>query len=268
MAACPLTSNERRAWHDDGFFVRRQQFGAAELVALRESVEQAAAAIALRAPEGAAYALDGHRFVDCGHTTVQFEHQPGSTALRVIEPLAEHHPALAQLLGDERLVVPMQALVGSRQLAHWTDKLNLKRPGEGSGFGWHQDAPYWVHDCAHVARLPNVMLLLDDADTTNGCLRIVRGSHRGGILDGRSDGTQLAGFYTHQRHVDPRQNVAVAAPAGSLVFFSPFVIHGSEPNCSARPRRAYIATYQPGGHPNLKARRVWNLPDLKNSRED
>jgi ectoine hydroxylase-related dioxygenase (phytanoyl-CoA dioxygenase family) len=41
-------------------------------------------------------------------------------------------------------------------------------------------------------------------------------------------------------------------PAGSLVFFSPHTVHGSEPNTSKQQRRACVLTYQPGGHRMFK----------------
>jgi ectoine hydroxylase len=50
----------------------------------------------------------------------------------------------------------------------------------------------------------------------------------------------------------------MAAPAGSLLFFSPHVVHGSPPNRSDRPRRALIMTYQPAGNRMLKLPRVRN----------
>jgi ectoine hydroxylase-related dioxygenase (phytanoyl-CoA dioxygenase family) len=34
--------------------------------------------------------------------------------------------------------------------------------------------------------------------------------------------------------------------AGSLLFFSPSLVHGSAPNASSEPRRALIFTYQRG----------------------
>ena len=37
-------------------------------------------------------------------------------------------------------------------------------------------------------------------------------------------------------------------PAGSLLFFHPSVVHGSEPNGSDELRRALLYTYQPGGN--------------------
>ena len=88
----------------------------------------------------------------------------------------------------------MKQLVPSERLGLWTAKLNFKHPRVGSGFGWHQDAPYWIHDSDHVEKLPNVMVMFDDAARSNGCLRVIDGSHRAGCLPGCDDGRQLAGF--------------------------------------------------------------------------
>jgi len=49
------------------------------------------------------------------------------------------------------------------------------------------------------------------------------------------------------------------APAGSLVFFDPHSIHGSEPNRSSNPRRAMVLTYQPADYPMLKTGEVRNI---------
>jgi ectoine hydroxylase-related dioxygenase (phytanoyl-CoA dioxygenase family) len=48
-------------------------------------------------------------------------------------------------------------------------------------------------------------------------------------------------------------------PAGSLVFFNPHIVHGSEPNESDKPRRAFIMTYQPGNNPMLKSGLIDNI---------
>jgi hypothetical protein len=257
-----LTEGEARAWREDGFFLRPACFDADELAVLRDAAETAARTAAARVrDQGRTYFLDGKRFVDVGHVTVQFEHSPGSETIRVIEPVAELEPRLEALVEDPRLTEPVRGLLGTRDLALWTDKLNLKRAGEGSGFGWHQDAPYWTHACAHPDRLPNVYVALDAADAANGCLRVVRGSHRAGALPWTDDGTQLGGFYTDPARVDRSREVLLEVPAGSLVFFDPWLVHGSGPNGSATARRALVVTYQPGGHPTLKARRLRPVPD-------
>jgi ectoine hydroxylase-related dioxygenase (phytanoyl-CoA dioxygenase family) len=46
--------------------------------------------------------------------------------------------------------------------------------------------------------------------------------------------------------------VLAAVPAGSLIFFSPHTVHGSQPNASEQKRRAVVLTYQPAGHRMFK----------------
>lgn len=254
-----LTSREAHLYECDGFVVRHDVFSQAEIGALRGAVERAAAAALRLSERGDTYVLDGKRFVDAGYTTIQFERAPAADTIRVIEPVHHLDPTLDALIEDVRIVEPMRGLVGSDRIALWTDKLNLKRPREGSGFGWHQDSPYWIHDSPHVDRLPNVMLALDDATEANGCFRIIRGSHTRGCLPGIDDGSQLGGFYTDPEHFDECAQVALELKAGSLVFFSPHVVHGSQANRSDQPRRALVLTYQPSDHPMLKSRRLRNV---------
>jgi ectoine hydroxylase-related dioxygenase (phytanoyl-CoA dioxygenase family) len=253
-----LSAGERSRFAEDGFLIREQILTGSEIAALRDAAEHTVAAALAAAAHSHTYALDGNRFVDTEGVTVQFEHRPGSASARVVEPAHVFDPRWEHLVDDDRLVHPMCDLVGSDRVALWTDKLNLKRPWEGSGFRWHQDSPYWMHDCGHVDRLPNVMVTLDDADADNGCLGVIRGSHHRGMLPGTADGTQLGGFFTHPGCFDEADQVLLAVPAGSLVFFSPHAVHGSAPNRSSRARRAWIVTYQPADQPMLKVPRVRN----------
>lgn len=247
-----LSLEERRAYREDGFFVRLHAFGDAELVALRDAAERAAARAEQAARGGCGYRIDGHRYVDAAGCTIQLEHRPGSPAIRVIEPFHHLDLRLERLIEDPRLVEPMRDLVGAPRIALFTDKLNLKRPREGSLFRWHQDSPYWVFSCAHVDRCPNVFVALDDATLENGCLRVVRGSHRRGILPGLEGEGRLGPLFTDPRGFDASDQVSAELPAGSLLFFSPHTVHGSEENRSDRPRRAFVLTYQPAGHPMFK----------------
>ena len=146
----------------------------------------------------------------------------------------------------------MRDLVGADEVSLFTDKLNLKRPREGSRFRWHQDSPYWAHFCSHLDRLPNVMVALDDASEQNGCFRVVAGSHKRGLLPGLDGEGRLGPLFTDPRHFDESRQVLAEVPAGSLVFFSAHTVHGSLPNESDRRRRAFVITYQPGGHRMFK----------------
>lgn len=261
-----LSDAELQSYRRDGFLIRRSVFSQREVESLQQAAENAARSAHSSCTDGRTYILDGKRFVDVGHMTVQFEHSISSEEIRVIEPVHELDAAFDALLDDARLVEPMRQLVGSDSLALWTDKLNLKRPREGSAFGWHQDAPYWVHDCEHVDQLPNVMVTFDDASELNGCFRVIRGSHTRGCLPGTMDGSQLGGFYTDPACFDEAEQELMEAPAGSAIFFDPHTVHGSMPNQSDRARRAMIITYQPAGFPTLKSGELRNIvaqtPDL------
>jgi ectoine hydroxylase-related dioxygenase (phytanoyl-CoA dioxygenase family) len=257
--AFELTTAEVSCYRRDGFVVRESVFTADEVAELCGAAERAVVRAAELAARGTSYRLDGNRFVDCEHVTVQFEHDLDSETIRVIEPVHELDSQLDALIDDPRIVEPMRTLVGCENIALWTGKLNLKRAGEGSGFRWHQDSPYWIHDSDDVDRLPNVYVALDDAAQANGCLRVVRGSHLKGCLPGLEDGSQLEGFYTSPEHFDESQQMALEVPAGSLAFFDPHTVHGSLPNTSDQPRRAMVLTYQPGDLPMLKSGRTRNV---------
>ena len=248
-----LSEAERHAWRDDGFFMRAAVFTEDELAELRAAAERCVArATAAIEHASESYAIDGNVYHEAGGATIQLEHAPGSQTIRVIEPFHHLDEDMDRLLDDPRLVEPMRDLIGDERVALFTDKLNLKRPREGSCFRWHQDSPYWAHFFRELDRLPNVLLTLDDAEERNGCFRVIRGSHRRGMLPGREGEGRLGALFTDPRAFDEADQVAAVAPAGSLVFFSPHIVHGSEPNRSDASRRALVLTYQPGGNRMFK----------------
>jgi ectoine hydroxylase len=248
-----LSPEERTRWKRDGFFLREAVFSAAEMEDLQAAAEcVVAAAASCASHEGESYEIDGNRYHEAGGSTIQYEHHDGAETIRVIEPFHHLHPVFSALIDDSRIVDPMRDLVNDDSVALFTDKINLKRPREGSGFRWHQDSPYWTHFCSHVDRLPNVMLSLDAASESNGCFRVVRGSHTRGCLPGRHGEGVLGPLFTDPRHFDEAAQVPIEVPAGSLIFFTPHTVHGSRPNTSDERRRALVLTYQPGGHRMFK----------------
>ena len=247
-----LSASERRAYAEDGFFIRRSVFTESEMISLREAVESVVVRAAAATCASDSYEIDGNRYSEAANSTVQFEHRPGSETIRVVEPFHHYDERFNRLIDDPRIVAPMCDLVGSARVSLFTDKINLKRPREGSGFRWHQDSPYWNHACDHVDQLPNVMLAIDDATRENGCFRVIPGSHRRGSLPGLEGQGRLGPLFTDPRYFDEVDQQAIEMPAGSLSFFSPHTVHGSEPNRSDQPRRALVLTYQPAGHKMFK----------------
>ena len=104
--------------------------------------------------------------------------------------------------------------------------------------------------------LLNVLITLDDSHEGNGCFRVIRGSHRRGVLPGRAGEGRLGPLLTHPSAFDATAEIAEILPAGSAVFFSAHSVHVSEPNFSDEARRAIVLTYQPAGKRMFKVDQV------------
>jgi len=244
-----LSFDELDAYRKQGFVVRESLFPEAVLERLRAAVED----IHVRISAEVARAdlpidrVDGLRYQRVLDSLVKWEWQDASSDIRSMEPVHHLHREIDALIDDARLVAPCQQLLGCEPLALFTDKLNYKRPG-GSPFPWHQDAPYWTFGCAHVDSLVSLQLYLDDATIESGCLWMVPRSHVHGTLPAQTDRGVLGRLYTDLDRVVDAEPVPIEAPAGSVIFFDGYVVHGSQGNRGANSRRALILTYQPSGY--------------------
>lgn len=132
-----------------------------------------------------------------------------------------------------------QLLGGTVRLFH--DQLFCKPAHHGGVVAWHQDYSYWTWTTpmAHLT----CWIGLDDANTENGCLYYIPGSHRWGLLPV----TGLAGDMEAVRKVlSPEQlkafekRVPVILKKGEAAFHHPLTMHGSYENRSERQRRAVV----------------------------
>jgi ectoine hydroxylase-related dioxygenase (phytanoyl-CoA dioxygenase family) len=253
-----LAPHELACYRERGYFVREAVFDERALAPLRDAVERVQGAIAAAEARGEAPVerIDDKRYQRLLGSLVKWEWEEGSRAIRSMEPFVHLDARLDALVDDPRLVAVARDLVGGA-VALFTDKLNFKRPG-GSPFPWHQDTPYWAFGCAHTDRLASVQLYLDAATPENGCLWVIPGSHRAGILPSQQDGTVLGRLYTDVSRIGGAEEpVALAAPAGSAIWFDGAIVHGSRGNKSGESRRAIVLTYQPAGHPR------WNRAEVR-----
>jgi len=112
------------------------------------------------------------------------------------------------------------------------------------GQAWHQDE---THIPTRDRSLTAVWIALDDATTENGCLWVIPGSHRAGVLypdreqdDPRFDCTREAyGFRYREQDAVP-----VEVPAGTALVFDGYLLHRSLPNTGRHGmRRALVNHY-------------------------
>jgi ectoine hydroxylase-related dioxygenase (phytanoyl-CoA dioxygenase family) len=93
-----------------------------------------------------------------------------------------------------------------------------------------------------------VWLALDDSTPENGCLRVIRGSHRSRAL--RAHNTLASDDVTLTQELDPSEYdeadaVDIVLQAGQVSLHDVYLLHGSEPNRSPRPRRGMTMRFMP-----------------------
>lgn len=162
-------------------------------------------------------------------------HSLGITAL---------HPAFLKLAKHPAIVAKLKALLGDDiELQH--SKLATKPPTKGVGiFAWHQDYAYYPHTNTDLL---SVMIMLDDATPENGCMQMVKGSHKLGLLnhavDGRFTGECQESRYWEQPS-DPGDVVYVTPKTGGISIHHGLTLHGSDANASGKPRRGIVFSYR------------------------
>jgi Phytanoyl-CoA dioxygenase (PhyH) len=131
------------------------------------------------------------------------------------------------------------------------DQFLAKRPAKPDAqFSWHQDIGYWPTS-APDPRAATCSLALDDADSENGCLRVVPGSHKGPLRPHRplhlDAGANHDSFQILRITLDADDPIVeLPLKRGDITVHDERIVHGSGGNCSLdRWRRTYITAYRP-----------------------
>ncbi len=151
------------------------------------------------------------------------------------------YPDAYDLLTDERIVVCVSDLLG-RSVVGWGCHFFCKMPGDGKRVAWHQDATYWP---LTPTKTVTVWLAIDDADTTNACMRFVPGSHLRGAVRFEVDDADPTNVLNQKvtdigRYGEPFDNLL---RAGEISLHSDLLLHGSEANDSDRRRCGLTLRY-------------------------
>jgi len=208
------------AFQRDGFVVVPDLITREEAHALKQETQTVISAAAREARE---QGEDVPRFIKAG----------------VFVGLSIRSEVCRRVAGDPRLLDVIEELIGPNIL-FWSDKVVFKTDDTDFGTPWHQDWPYWrgLHKIT-------LWIALDDVDEANGCLQLVRGSHRDSLQ--HQEGNGPAASFGHQLAVsmiDPARVVTVPAPAGTAVAFHDLTAHASHPNRAHADRYALAITYK------------------------
>jgi len=162
-----------------------------------------------------------------------------SAALRHFCIAGAHVPLLAQVLGPDVAFTHTQFITKLPDRGAVDDDPSLP-----TWIPMHQDDGY-----GQLAPPLDVTVwtALTDTDEENGCLVIVPGSHRGGLVDHAPAATNP--FLREAEAEAGDAAVPLPLRAGEAVLFTGLTLHGSGPNRSRTPRVGMHARYC---HPSVR----------------
>jgi hypothetical protein len=216
-----LDENQCEKYARDGYLVVPSFFTAEEIELLRETARRDRA-------------LDAHAISradgEGGASRLALWNHPGDGIYGMFARCDSLVGLVQQLLGDEPY--------------HYHSKMIMKEPRVGGAWAWHQDYGYWYQNGVLRPDLCSVMIAVDPATRENGCLQVLRESHRLGRIDHRQSGDQAG--------ADPERVQAALArlelvhselEPGDVLAFHSNTLHRSDANRSDKPRWCMICCY-------------------------
>jgi hypothetical protein len=216
-----FSDKQMNDFHRDGYVMARSLFDHAEIALLKKS--------AVEDRE-----LDKHSFGrkdgEGGTVRLTLWNHPGDN---IYGMFARCH----------RVVDSVEALLEG-EVYHYHSKMILKDPEIGGAWTWHQDYGYWYQNGVLFPDLVSVFIAVDKATKENGCLQVIKGSHKMGrvnhILTGEQAGADMERVNEALKRLEL---VYCEMEPGDALFFHSNLLHRSDQNKSQNPRWSLICCY-------------------------
>ena len=227
-----LTPEEKSSWEENGYFVRYHVFTKEE----NDFLSRVADEIALGKIPFPDHRIFQNALVRDGKVEAS-----GIHAMHSIHQMNLYSPEFLERTRDPRLTDPVVDILGPDILG--LNSLYIWKPPKiGLGFPWHQDR-WYTRPQFKTKTTVGTWTAIDPATVENGCLYIIPGSHKIGILEHiELEGSQQQEF---RQAVGARDEdgVTVELPPGSVIFFDNRILHKSTDNNTEGFRRSNIAHY-------------------------
>lgn len=171
------------------------------------------------------------------------------------QPHLEHDWAY-DLATRDAVLDPVEDLIGPDVIVSST-LVFYKPAGEGDYVSWHQDRLY----PGLRTELVTAWIALSASSAANGCLRVIAGSHRQGIVDHREAPSEKNLLRQGQTidDVDVSRALDLVLAPGEMSLHHGDLIHGSNANRSDTDRIGFVIRYvtpdvPPAPHAMIRAR--------------
>jgi len=228
-------------FEEHGYVRLGQLLSASELSALRERID--ALMLGRIATEGITFQLDGEGDEYADLPAHALGSPKETLAYRRVDELHQDGLFLAYMQHPVCRQITRRYI--GEDVSVFRSMFMNKPANSGTVLPWHQDVGVgWGLD-----RNPTttVWTALDDATTATGCMQIVPGSHRLGVLN--------EGHYTQEEdqafHCADDKVMDFEAEAGEAILIHNWLLHRSGVNGTDRPRRAFSVAYMPAATTNV-----------------
>jgi len=147
---------------------------------------------------------------------------------------------------SEKIVGSVSQLLDSESpVCHFHSKLMQKKPRIGGAWEWHQDFGYWYkNQFMFPNQLISVMVALSKANKENGCMQLIKGSHKLGRLNHGFSGDQMGADMDMVNNALKTMDLIYSElDPGDVLIFHSNLIHRSDANLSSDSRWSIISCY-------------------------
>ncbi len=216
-----LTENQRNAFQEDGYLMIRSLFDQEEIDYLKEKSKNDKA-------------LDEHSFS-------RGDREGGNIRLSLWNHAGDN--LYGMFARCKKVVDTMEALLED-EVYHYHSKMILKDPKVGGAWDWHQDYGYWYDNGCLFPDMASAFIAVDRATKDNGCLQVLKGSHKMGRLQHAKNSEQAGADMEHVNAAQERLELVYAEmEPGDCLFFHANTLHRSDQNKSDNPRWSMICCY-------------------------
>lgn len=224
-----LSEEQVKQFWEDGYLIVENLLNEEEVATLRERAEWVANGTAPHIPKERLQVEPG---------VVAGEAQAGTYAdsLRKMSHLAFYDEVFGTHARNPKILDIIEALLGP-DIKLYQDQLFMKPPKIGSRQRYHQDMPLGFH--IDPPDMVTCWAALDDATIENGCLWMLPGTHKFGIIE-QSKWEEYERMSLEGRLPEERPAVM---KTGSCSFHHGLILHCSQPNLTEKRRRGYATHY-------------------------
>ena len=256
-----LTPQQKQQFHNDGFLFARN-------VLPNESLQPLIDELTKKVDVGVQAAIK-HGILDPSDT---YEDAPFETRLGMVSSAcSDPNWIWSNYFRDQKirtagmftlrtapaLLDVVESLIGGEILAHPQFNFRAKLPNQDiTVIPWHQDLAYLIPEEAGKTLVVNVWLPLVQATEENGCMQVIRGSHRFDLINhnfqdqtpGHTGGKGISDI-----ELPPGDIVTAELDVGDVLLTSERVVHRGLPNLADTVRWSVDTRYSQIGLPTGRA---------------